>query len=380
MTSEEQCYFLVNGLDCTNRREDPYPFCSQHRTTFGTLDNPTLIEQAAQAFAQTLYVRTDKKLTATTDRNLLDAFINRLHELQGRAYSQEDALDAIAAVAQEKGMYDRLFKQMGKDPKWKRFEKIVAGIHKLQAQGAKVKFNDKIKSKKTGRPRQIDVSIRFKQGFYDYLTIVECKDSHRRVAETQIEAFSKKMEAVGARHGVLVARKGFQKGAIGSAKFENIDLYTLTEIKSDWTKKINANIVTVPFPTEIEFDYPYFDASPLVKGPLSINYGDIRFYRDQKSPPVPLTDLLRNIAKWVVKQQLALPCRVKAPFTPPALYQFPGTDFYTPIYAMYVRMEPYRLGVGYEIDVPPKLQKYVYSDVANQKTFEFPPGDLPKVD
>jgi hypothetical protein len=59
---------------------------------------------------------------------------------------------------------------------------------------------------------------------------------------------------------------------------------------------------------------------------------------------------------------------------------FPGTDFYTPIYAIYVRMEPYRLGIGYEIDVPPKLQKYVYSDVSNEKVYEFPAGGLPKVD
>jgi hypothetical protein len=88
-------------------------------------------------------------------------------------------------------------------------------------------------------------------------------------------------------------------------------LFTLNEIKSDWTKKVNANVVTVPYPTQIEFDYPYFEASPLVGKGLSMKFSDIVFYKDQHSPPVPLTKLLKNIAIWVVKQDLALPCRVK---------------------------------------------------------------------
>lgn len=380
MSPDEQCYFLVNGRECTEQREDPYPFCPQHRTFFAGLDNPTLIEQTARVMIQTMYVTKEKKLTARADRNLMDVFINGLHELYGRRYSEEEALDAISAVAQEKGMYDDLFKQMNRDPKWKQFEKIIAGIHMLQTQGAEVKYNDSIVGKKTGRPRQVDVSIRFKEGFYDYLTIVECKDLEGRVPVKEVEAFSKKMEDLGARHGVMVSTHGFQKSAIGTARFDNIELFTLAEIKSDWTKKIKADVLILPYPTEIEFDYPYFEASQIPGGELEINFNDVLFYKNQHTPPLPLTTLLKNIAIWAVKNELALPCRVKAPFNPPALYQFPGTTFYTPIYAMYVKLEPHRFALGYEIDVPPKLEKYVYTGVTTEQVYEFRASDLPKVE
>lgn len=277
-------------------------------------------------------------------------------------------------------MYDDLFKQMGCDPKWKRFEKIIAGIHILQAQGAEVTFNDSIIGKKTGEPRQVDVSVRFKQGFYEYLTVVECKDYATKVPVDKVEAFSKKMEDLGAWHGVMVSPHGFQKSGLTTASFDNIELFTLSEIKNDWTKKIKADVLTVPYPTEIEFDYPYFEAPPSLNLPIELKFEDVLFYKNQHSPPIPLSNLLRNIARWIVINQFKLPCKVKAPLNPPALYQFPGTSFYTPIYAIYVRMEPYRLALGYEIDVPPKLVKYVYSDIAKERVHEFRAEDLPKVD
>jgi hypothetical protein len=91
--------------------------------------------------------------------------------------------------------------------------------------------------------------------------------------------------------------------------------------------------------------------------------GDLIFHKNQHSPPVTLADLLGNIAKWVIKNVLALPCEVKAPFEPPIYVQFPGTNFDTPIYAMTVILESTRFAIGYEIDVPPKLIKYIYSDI-----------------
>jgi len=257
-----------------------------------------------------------------------------------------------------------------------KFEKIIAGIHMLQFEGAEVKFNDRIIGKKTNSPRQIDVSVRFKQGFYDYLTIVECKDIGRKVEIKLVEAFSKKMEDVGAFHGVMVSPQGFQSGGISTAGFENIELFTLTEIKSDWIKNTKAKVYTLPFPTHIEFDNPAFLFST---EPISISYGDIALYKNEKEPPIPLIEILRDLAHHVVKNELSLPRQIKLTFEPYLLCQFPSTSFYTPIYALDITLEPWRVAVGYEIDIPPKVVTYRYSDIKGERVHDFRPRDIPKV-
>lgn len=379
MPERDSCLFLTNRIECPKPQASPHFFCEEHKLVFASLDNPTLLEETARSMKAMTYVSKDKKITANADPALIDAFINRLHEVLSRGYSSDEALNAIGDVIQEKGILDDQLKAIGKDPKWKRFEKIVAGVHMLQAEGAEVKFNDRIRGKKTNSPRQIDVSIRFKQGFYDYLTIVECKDTGRKVEVGEVEAFSKKMEDVGARHGVMVSPVGFQKGGVGTALFENVELFTLTEIKSDWTKQTKANVFTLPFPESVEFDYPYFEPAPLTQEPLSVNYGTIIFYDSQKNP-VFLTDIIWRAARYIVKKELPPSQRARIPFDPPLLYQFPGTTFYTPIHALIINFQPSKFALGYEIDLPPKLVSYRYSDLKEERVHEFPAGDLPKVD
>jgi hypothetical protein len=51
----------------------------------------------------------------------------------------------------------------------------------------------------------------------------------------KVEAFRTKLEDVGAMPGIMVSPHGFQEGAIKTAQAYNIELFTLTEVKSDWT-------------------------------------------------------------------------------------------------------------------------------------------------
>src|SRR5271165_4168940 len=109
------------------------------------------------------------------------------------------------------------------DPrKWKHFERLIAAIHAAANRGAKVKWNDSING------RQFDVTIRFKQGLYEYLTVVECKDYTRPVPVEKVEAFVTKSQDVGAHHGVLASSSGFQEGALHAAKKHNITLIHVT--------------------------------------------------------------------------------------------------------------------------------------------------------
>lgn len=322
------------------------------------------------------YVSADKKITANADPKFTDAFLNRFQELLSRGYGFDEAEAAIADVIQLKGILDDQLKEIGQDPKWKRFEKLIAGIHMLQFEGAEVKFNDHIIGRKTNSARQIDVSIRFKQGFYDYLTIVECKDIGRKVELKEVEAFSKKMEDVGAFHGVMVSPHGFQSGGVSTAPFENIELFTLTEIKSDWITNTKAKVYTLPFPTHIEFDNPslIFDTQP-----IPITYDQLILYKNEKEPPIPLTEILRDLTHQVVKNDLSLPRRIKITFEPYLLCQFPTTSYFTPIYAIDVTFEPWKVALGYEIDIPPKIITYRYSDIKGERVHDFSPKDIPKV-
>ncbi len=106
---------------------------------------------------------------------------------------------------------------------WKSFERLVAAINATKMRGADVRWNDKING------RQFDVSIRFKFGDYEYLTVIECKNYGSKVAVEKVEAFITKSGDVKANKAVMVSSLGFQEGAITVAKQHGIDLITLNE-------------------------------------------------------------------------------------------------------------------------------------------------------
>lgn len=105
---------------------------------------------------------------------------------------------------------------------WEHFERLVAAVHKAADAGAEVKWNDVI----TGR--QFDVSIRFRKGLYDHLTVVECKNYEKPVPVEKVEAFVTKSRDVQANVAVLASSSGFQAGARDAALRHNITLLHVT--------------------------------------------------------------------------------------------------------------------------------------------------------
>lgn len=125
------------------------------------------------------------------------------------------------------------------DKKWKKFERVVAAIHVAENSGATVAWNDHING------RQFDVAIRFKFQFYDYLTLIECKDQQARVQAEDVEAFVTKSRDAGANKAIVVSSSGFQSGAKKVAEKHNIELFTLTEIHNMPEEVLTDNIVSV---------------------------------------------------------------------------------------------------------------------------------------
>lgn len=105
--------------------------------------------------------------------------------------------------------------------KWKLFEKLVAAIHLIDESNSRIKWNEKIYG------RQFDVTIRTKVGFYDYLTVIECKNFSESVPVKEIEAFVTKSRSVKADKAIIVSSSGYQSGAEEVARQNKIELFTL---------------------------------------------------------------------------------------------------------------------------------------------------------
>jgi Restriction endonuclease len=107
--------------------------------------------------------------------------------------------------------------------KWKHFERLVAANHKAADQGAEVRWDEKIDG------RQFDVTVRFKRGLYDYLTVVECRDYATPVPVSDVEAFVTKAKDARANCAVMASPNGFQSGAQDVAARHDMKLIQVTE-------------------------------------------------------------------------------------------------------------------------------------------------------
>jgi hypothetical protein len=106
---------------------------------------------------------------------------------------------------------------------WRQFERLVAALHQVVDEGSDVRWNETING------RQFDVTIRFRRGLYDYLTVIECKDYGKPVPVEKVEAFVTKSTDVHAHHAVIASTSGFQEGSREVAQRHNMTLIHITD-------------------------------------------------------------------------------------------------------------------------------------------------------
>jgi hypothetical protein len=73
-------------------------------------------------------------------------------------------------------------------PKWKQFEKFVEKIQKSLTPNADVKHNEFIFGK-SGIKRQVDISIKYNLGQFDFLVAIDAKDWKNPVDINDVDAF-----------------------------------------------------------------------------------------------------------------------------------------------------------------------------------------------
>jgi len=116
------------------------------------------------------------------------------------------------------------------------FEELIAWIQTCLHKNATIKANEKIKDIDTGKPRQVDITIRLSDGPTEFLGIVEVRDRRRPVGVRYVEEILGKIRSTQADAAFLVSRSGFTKTAMDKARHLGIRILTFEEAKTeDWS-------------------------------------------------------------------------------------------------------------------------------------------------
>jgi hypothetical protein len=133
------------------------------------------------------------------------------------------------------------FKVARKKRNWKEFERFTARIEAaLAPQGAVLKCPDHIADIDTGKPRQIDATLRFPALASRALVCFECRDRDTKQDVRWIEELYGKQRSIGASLMVAVSAKPFYAPAVKKAETLGIELRIMTaksaEDFANWLK------------------------------------------------------------------------------------------------------------------------------------------------
>lgn len=171
---------------------------------------------------------------------------------------------------------------------WEQFERLVAAIHTALDPNAKVTWNDTING------RQFDVTIRFKKGLYDYLTVIECKDFESAVGVEKVEAFITKARDAGAHQAVMASSSGFQRGAREVASRHHVTLVHLSDsptiepaFGAKWGPNVDAMHVE-----RVELGYADGEKKVLPTSSSALTYYVSKIFVESGSRRKPLESIL----------------------------------------------------------------------------------------
>ena len=121
--------------------------------------------------------------------------------------------------------------------KGRNLERLVSAIERATNLEGNVRFASpkRLRDKDTGKPREHDVVLTFKQAHHDITLAIECRDRTRKIGTPEVEAFSSKCGRTGVDRGVLVSSVGFTKPALMKAQSFNIGCLSLEQASGfDW--------------------------------------------------------------------------------------------------------------------------------------------------
>jgi hypothetical protein len=130
---------------------------------------------------------------------------------------------------------------------WRLLERLTECFERVLApQGALIKSPDSLTDLTTGKPREVDVSIRYKIGSVPILIMVECRDRSRVEEQAWIEQLATRRDDVGAHAAIAVSSSGFGETAQLKASKHGIFLRQVRDISDEnvasWFRTISCTV------------------------------------------------------------------------------------------------------------------------------------------
>ena len=170
---------------------------------------------------------------------------------------------------------------------------------------------------------EIDVCARSKNSFY----ICECKNWNKAVPKSVVQTFRTILEDIGASHGFIISRRGFQSGAYSSAKNTNIilvDWYKFQEkFEDSWLESVSRYLYKFVTPL---FKYTDTLVPRSITDPLSESeteyywklyseFINIWGMADDMARPFLMPVFDKHEAAKIVKREITFPLELKIPMT-----------------------------------------------------------------
>lgn len=119
------------------------------------------------------------------------------------------------------------FEIMSSTSRGEAVEQLVAAIEEALSERASVRHDERLVDRVTGRKRQVDVLVEFRDGHHVARYMYEVKCHRRPIGTGTVEQTHRKKEDLGVEKAVLVSASGFTRPAEEKAKFLRISLMRL---------------------------------------------------------------------------------------------------------------------------------------------------------
>jgi hypothetical protein len=136
--------------------------------------------------------------------------------------------------------------------RWQKFERLTEKIMQDLAPHAQIKWDDHILGEDSEILRQIDVSVRWKDGDDEHLLIIDAKDWSKPADVGDIEKFAGMVKDVRAGRGILVCNAGFSRAAHTYAANLGVGLCNLHDAESrGWARDLTIPIVWIELTPQV---------------------------------------------------------------------------------------------------------------------------------
>lgn len=114
---------------------------------------------------------------------------------------------------------------------WQSYQQIVAGFHALDENvEVEHEYDYPVNS---GGSKEMDVVVWDHSGRYTVTTLIECKFHENPIEQEIVDSLVGVLDNSDADKGVIIAKSGFQQGALDRAEGSGIELWTLRQIQPE---------------------------------------------------------------------------------------------------------------------------------------------------